>query len=76
MLITYNSLQSILLLTLSNNCQISVLMPICEELDEEEARSHCERNINSYWTYLAPALYGDNINTEAVYERICGLDQG
>ena len=51
-------------------------MPICEELDEEEARSHCERNINSYWTYLAPALYGDNINTEAVYERICGLDQG
>ena len=51
-------------------------MPICEGISEEEERSHCERNINSYWSYLAPALYEVNLNTEAVYERICGLDQG
>merc|ERR550517_16328 len=56
--------------------QISALLPLCDQISEEEERSHCERNINSYWSYLGPALYEDNLNTEAVYQRICGSEQG
>merc|ERR1712066_801541 len=56
--------------------QISELLPLCQEIAEEEERNHCERNLRSYWRYLATALYDDNLNTEAVYQRICGLDLG
>ena len=56
--------------------KISALLPVCEEISEEDARRHCERNIQSYWRYLAPSLYNLNLNTELVYQRICGSDLG
>ena len=56
--------------------KISELLPVCEEISDEEERRHCQRNIQSYWSYLAPVLYSDNLNTEAVYQRICGSDLG
>ena len=56
--------------------QISALLPVCEEISEEEARRHCERNIQSYWRYLAPSLYTDNLNTDTVYQWICASDPG
>ena len=56
--------------------QISALLPLCEEISEEEARRHCERNLQSYWGYLAPNLYTANLDTEAVYQWVCGSDLG
>ena len=56
--------------------KISALLPVCEEISDEEARRHCERNIQSYWRYLAPSLYSVNLNTDTVYQRVCGSDLG
>jgi len=37
--------------------QIDVLLPVCSDLTDEEALRHCERNINSYWSYFVSVDY-------------------
>merc|ERR1739838_1180143 len=56
--------------------QSAALLPVCSQLTDPDAKSHCQRNVQSYWAYLAPELYNANIATEAVFEWVCSLDYG
>merc|ERR1711915_865913 len=56
--------------------QADALLPICEELSDDEALRHCQRNVRSYWAYLAPQLYDANINNQEVFDWACSTTYG
>merc|ERR1712215_32995 len=56
--------------------QSAAMLPICSQLEDDEARRHCQRSVQSYWSYLAPELYNANINTQEVVDWICNINFG
>ena len=53
--------------------QAAALLPLCSELVDEDAARHCERNLHSYWAYLAPELYTANLATEEAAAAVCDM---
>merc|ERR1712126_110302 len=56
----------------SIDMQIDVLLPVCSQIEEEEARRHCERNINSYWSFFVSPDFGFY---REIYMRVSNINQ-
>ena len=55
--------------------KIELLAPLCSEIEDEEARKHCDRNIHSYWSYFVDieglAFYRNIFKMAEVLTYVC-----
>merc|ERR1712080_732399 len=54
--------------------QEAALLPICDQVQDQDFLRRCRRGVKSYWAYLAPQLYSNYI--VANWETLCHIDHG